>query len=76
MTVSFVRGLGPGLLIVALVAMAAQFVADHYGAPVMLMAILFGIPLHFLMYDEKCAGGIEFAARHVLRFGVRFWGCA
>ncbi|WP_417248466.1 YeiH family protein [Celeribacter sp.] len=74
MTVSFVRGLGPGLLIVALVAMAAQFVADHYGAPVMLMAILFGIPLHFLMYDEKCADGIEFAARHVLRFGVALLG--
>ncbi|WP_417260389.1 YeiH family protein [Celeribacter sp.] len=74
MTVSRARALGPGLLIVALVAMAAQFVADHYGAPVMLMAILFGIPLHFLMYDGKCAEGIDFAARHILRFGVALLG--
>lgn len=68
------RRLGPGLLIVGIVAMAAQFVAEHYGAPVMLMAILFGIPLHFLMVDAKCADGINFAARHVLRFGVGLLG--
>lgn len=68
------RGLAPGLMLAVLVAMAAQFVADHYGAPVMLMAILFGIPLHFLSEDEKCAPGIQFAGKYLLRFGVALLG--
>ena len=68
------RTLMPGLLIVASVAMAAQFIADHYGAPVMLMAILLGIPLQFLSEDPKTAPGIHFAARVLLRVGVALLG--
>ena len=68
------RLLMPGLLIVASVAMAAQFIADHYGAPVMLMAILLGIPLQFLSEEPKTAPGIHFAARVLLRIGVALLG--
>ena len=42
------RNIWPGLLVAGLVALAAQFISDHYGAPAMLMALLFGIALHFL----------------------------
>ena len=33
----------PGVMVSVLVALAAQFVAEHYGAPAMLMALLDGI---------------------------------
>jgi len=54
--------------------MAAQFLSDHYGAPVMLMAILLGIPFQFLSTEEKTAEGIAFASRTVLRVGVALLG--
>ena len=34
------KNLFPGILVSVLVALAAQFVAEHYGAPAMLMALL------------------------------------
>ena len=64
----------PGVMIAVLVALAAQFVAEHYGAPAMLMALLFGIALNFLGEDAPTADGIGFTARTVLRFGVAILG--
>ena len=64
----------PGFLVAVLVALAAQFVADHYGTPAMLMALLFGIALNFLGEPGKTAAGIGFTARTVLRFGVAILG--
>jgi uncharacterized integral membrane protein (TIGR00698 family) len=64
----------PGLLFAAMVAMAAQFLSDHYGAPVMLMAILLGIPFQFLSTEEQTSVGIAFASRRVLRIGVALLG--
>ena len=68
------RSIAPGLTMAALIAMAAQFLSDHYGAPVMLMAILLGIPFHFMTEDPRMADGITFAARWLLRFGVALLG--
>ncbi len=56
------------------VAMAAQFLSGHYGVPVMLMAILLGMPLHFLAEDDRAGPGIDFAARTLLRAGVALLG--
>lgn len=64
----------PGLLMAALVAMSAQFISDHYGAPVMLMAILLGIPFQFLSTEERTALGIQYASKIVLRIGVALLG--
>jgi uncharacterized integral membrane protein (TIGR00698 family) len=64
----------PGFLVSALVAVSGQFISDHYGAPAMLMALLFGIALNFLSQDGKCVQGIEFSARAVLRFGIALLG--
>lgn len=69
-----VRPLVPGLLVAALVAVSAQFVAEHYGAPAMLMALLFGIALNFLGAEPKTEAGISFASRGVLRIGVALLG--
>ncbi|MEE2859450.1 MAG: putative sulfate exporter family transporter [Pseudomonadota bacterium] len=68
------RLLAPGLTLAVTVAMAAQFLSGHYGVPVMLMAILLGMPLHFLAEDDRAGPGIEFAARGLLRIGVALLG--
>ncbi|WP_084794603.1 YeiH family protein [Pseudoponticoccus marisrubri] len=64
----------PGVLVSVLVALAAQFVAEHYAAPAMLMALLFGIALNFLSEPGPTVDGIAFTARTVLRIGVAMLG--
>lgn len=64
----------PGFLAAASIALAAQFIAAHYGAPAMLMALLFGIALHFLSEETACKAGIGFASTTVLRIGVALLG--
>jgi len=64
----------PGLATALLVAVAARFVADHYGAPAMLMALLFGISLNVLSQEGRSVAGIAFASSSVLRIGVALMG--
>ncbi len=64
----------PGLAMAGLVAIAAQFLSEHYGAPAMLMAILLGIALQFLSEEQRTAPGIEFSAKGLLRIGVALLG--
>ena len=66
--------LWPGLVMASVVAVAAQFLAEHYGAPVMLFALLLGMAVNFLSEDGRCKPGIEFVARQVLRWGVALLG--
>jgi uncharacterized integral membrane protein (TIGR00698 family) len=68
------RLFAPGLLATAVVAAASAFLAQHYGAPVMLFALLLGMAMNFLSAEGPCRPGIEFAARHVLRFGIALLG--
>ena len=56
------------------VAIAAQFLSDRYGAPAMLMALLLGIAFHFLSEEGRCAAGIDFSSKTVLRIGVALLG--
>lgn len=66
--------LWPGLAMSSVVAVAAQFLAEHYGVPVMLFALLLGMAVNFLSEDARCKPGIEFVARQVLRWGVALLG--
>ena len=68
------RGLAPGLLASGVLAAAAAFLSQHYGAPVMLMALLLGMAMNFLSAEGACVPGIEFTARTVLRVGVALLG--
>lgn len=68
------RRLGPGVMIAALVALAATFVSGHFGGPQLLYALLMGLSLHFLAADAKVRPGIDFCARTVLRAGVALLG--
>lgn len=63
-----------GLLVCALVSLAARFLAGHYGAPIMLMALLLGMALNFLTAEQRCLPGIDLASRQVLRWGVALLG--
>ena len=71
---SRVRELAPGFMVSLIVAAAASFLSEHYGAPVMLFALLLGMALNFLAADSICKPGIEFTARTVLRIGVALLG--
>lgn len=69
------RPMLPGLAVATLVAVTAQFLSEHYGAPAMLMALLLGLALHFLAEPgTRTAPGIDFTARTVLRLGVALLG--
>ena len=68
------RLLFPGVMACAVVASAAGFLSQHYGAPVLLFALLLGLAMNFLSADGPCGPGIEFCARNVLRLGVALLG--
>lgn len=64
----------PGIVISGVVAVAAMFLAEHYGAPVMLFALLLGMALNFLSQETRSAAGIDFMAKQILRLGVALLG--
>lgn len=69
---------GPGVLVSTVLAITAQFLSEHYGAPAMLMALLLGIAFHFLAEEGRCVPGIVFTSRTMLRIGLPqtdFTGC-
>ncbi|MEM9221936.1 MAG: putative sulfate exporter family transporter [Pseudomonadota bacterium] len=68
------RTLAPGIVLALTVAAAAGFVADHYGGPVMLMALLIGMALAFLSEGPRAGPGIKFCSKKVLRIGVALLG--
>jgi uncharacterized integral membrane protein (TIGR00698 family) len=69
-----VRKLVPGIVASGVLATAATFLAQHYGAPVMLMALLLGMAMNFLSSEGACVAGIDFTARTILRVGVALLG--
>ena len=66
--------LGPGFLVSATVALAAQFLSEHYNVPAMLMALLLGMAFHFLAEEGPCVPGIAASSTRVLRIGVALLG--
>ena len=64
----------PGFLVSATVAIAATFLSDHYGAPVMLFALLLGMAFNFLAKERQCSAGVAFTSSAVLRIGVALLG--
>jgi len=77
------RGLGavaalqayfPGVLVSLIIAVAATFLSEHYGGPVMLFALLLGMAFYFLSQEGPCVAGIEFASKRILRVAVGLLG--
>ncbi len=72
---AWLRARAPGILVAALIAMAAQFVSEHYGAPAMLMALLMGMAAHSAFEtDSPVAAGVQFSAQAILKLGVALLG--
>ena len=67
-----VRAHIPGLAVTVLATLAAAYVSDHYGAPLTLMCLLFGLAMNFLGTDARLAPGLAFASRTLLRWGIVF----
>ncbi|WP_374468825.1 YeiH family protein [Phenylobacterium sp.] len=70
----FARRIYPGVLVALTIALAASWLSQHYAAPVMLFALLFGMTFHFLHEEGRCVPGIEFTSKAVLRTGVALLG--
>lgn len=68
------RAQAPGLVASFIVALAATFLSEHYGASAMLFALLLGMAVNFLSAEGPCAPGIALASRSLLRFGVALLG--
>ena len=65
----------PGLILCGLIALAAQFLSEHYGAPAMLMALLLGLTVHPIVDEQsKAKAGVAFSAKTILRLGVALLG--
>jgi uncharacterized integral membrane protein (TIGR00698 family) len=72
--VALARAIYPGLAAAGVAGLAASWLSQHYGAPVMLFALLLGMAFHFLHEEGRCVPGIEFASKAVLRLGVALLG--
>ncbi len=64
----------PGILVSVIIAIAATFLSDHYGGPVMLFALLLGMAFYFLSQEGRCIDGIELASKRILRIAVGLLG--
>jgi uncharacterized integral membrane protein (TIGR00698 family) len=64
----------PGVLVSLTIAIAATFLSEHYGGPVMLFALLLGMAFYFLSQEGACVAGIEFASKRILRVAVALLG--
>jgi uncharacterized integral membrane protein (TIGR00698 family) len=63
-----------GVILATTVALASSFLAEHYGAPAMLFALLIGMAFNFMNDTPRMATGIAFCARDMLRLGVALLG--
>lgn len=72
--VSELQRLAPGIVLCATVAMAASFLTAHYGAPVMLFALLLGMAFNSIDASGTLQPGIAFSAKTLLRLGVALLG--
>lgn len=64
----------PGLALASLAVLAAAFIADRYGAPLTLMALLTGLSLNSLSDTAKLHAGLDFASQTLLRCGIALTG--
>ena len=68
------HALFPGVMVSMIVATSAQFLADHYSTPAMLLALLLGIAISVPSDEGKTVEGIGFTSKTLLRFWVALLG--
>ncbi len=60
----------PGLGIATVASLAAAYLSEHYGAPIMLMGLLIGLAFNFVNGDARTHAGLGFASKTLLRWGI------
>lgn len=60
----------PGLALTAIASLAAAYLSEHYGAPIMLMGLLIGLAFNFANADVRLHPGLGFASKTLLRWGI------
>lgn len=65
-----VRAYLPGLMLTGVAALAAAYLSEHYGAPLMLMGLLIGLAFNFANADVRLHAGLGFASKTLLRWGI------
>jgi uncharacterized integral membrane protein (TIGR00698 family) len=68
------KHLYPGVALCTVLALAGSFLAEHYGAPALLLALLLGFGFANQAGEGRLQAGVGFCARRVLRFGVALLG--
>lgn len=63
-----------GIFLCLLIALAATFLSNQYGAPVMLLALLLGMSLNSISPDGLFMPGVAFTSKSILRAGVALLG--
>lgn len=63
-----------GIALAVTIALASSFLAEHYGAPAMLFALLIGMAFNFMNDTPRTAVGITFCSQTLLRLGVALLG--
>ena len=66
--------IGPGIASTLIVGLAATYLSDHYHAPPVIFALLFGMALNQLSTEARYAPGINVSARTLLRISVALLG--
>lgn len=64
----------PGLATAGIAALAAAWLSEHYGAPLMLMGLLLGLAFNFTNQDARLQPGLGFASKTLLRLGIVLLG--
>jgi len=59
-----------GVLVTAIAALAAAWLADHYAVPLVLMGLLIGLALSFLSQDKRTHAGLDLMSQTALRIGI------
>lgn len=73
-TTPFWKTVIPGLTTAVVIAIAALFLAEHYGASAMLFALLLGMALNFLGQEGRSVPGVIWSSSTLLRIGVAMLG--
>lgn len=64
----------PGVALCLVIALAGSFLAEHYGAPSLMLALLLGFGFATQARDNRLQPGVAFCARRILRIGVALLG--
>lgn len=63
-----------GVALCVVLALAGSFLADHYGAPALVLVLLLGFGFASQAADSRLHPGVEFCSRQVLRIGIALLG--